>query len=66
MMNKKLMASWIIGGFFLLLGMLIIKNLDLVVGVTELSYVVTLLIAFIFVLLAGFFWMSATSTKKKE
>ncbi|MBU0530809.1 MAG: hypothetical protein KKC05_04000 [Nanoarchaeota archaeon] len=64
-MSGKLVASWILGSVFMLLGVWIVSNLELNLGVSEFSYAVTLILAFILFLLAGFSWISvAVATRQ--
>ncbi len=59
-MSSKLVFSWILGGVFLLLGVWIINNLRLTLGVSELSYAIAMLVAFIFILVAGLLWINVS------
>jgi len=64
-MSAKTVAVWILGGIFLLTGVWIIRNLELNIGVSEVSYVITLLISLVLFLLAGLCWISvAVATKR--
>jgi len=62
-MTAKLAAMWIAGGLFLLAGTWIVNNLEFAIGVTEYSYAFAMIIALIFFLLTGLFWIS---TAKNE
>jgi len=65
-MSVKLVGVWIVGAAFMLLGVWIIQNLELNVGVSGVSYVLALLIAFVMFLLAGLAWISvAVATRHK-
>ena len=65
-MSVKLVGVWVVGGVFMLLGSWIIQNLEFNVGVSEVSYVLALLIAFLMFLIAGLAWISvAVATKHK-
>ena len=65
-MSFKLIATWVIGGLFLLFGVWIIQNLELTIGVSEFSYLFAMTIAFLFFLVAGLCWISvAVGTKHK-
>jgi hypothetical protein len=59
-MSSKLVFSWILGGVFLLLGVWIINNLKLTLGVSEVSYAIAIIIAFIFILVAGLLWINVS------
>ena len=64
-MSAKTVGVWILGGIFLLIGVWIIRNLELNIGVSEVSYVMTLLISLVLFLLAGLCWISvAVATKR--
>jgi len=65
-MSVKLIATWVIGGLFLLFGTWIVQNLELTLGVSELSYIFAMAIALLFFLVAGLCWISvAVGTKHK-
>lgn len=65
-MSVKLVGVWIVGAAFMLLGVWIIRNLELNVGVSGVSYVLALLIAFVMFLLTGLAWISvAVATRHK-
>jgi Mg2+ and Co2+ transporter CorA len=49
----------IIGAFCLLIASLFAGNVEFVLGTTQASYYLTLLIAFVLILIAGIFWVSA-------
>jgi len=57
-MSVRLVVSWIVGSVFMLLALWIVSNLEVNVGVPEFNYFVTLILAFILILLAGFSWIS--------
>ena len=63
-MSSKLVFSWILGGVFLLLGIWIINNLRLTIGVTELSYAIAMIVALIFILMAGLLWINVSVAVK--
>ncbi len=63
-MSSKLVFSWVLGGIFLLLGIWIINNLKLTLGVSELSYAIAMIIAFIFILVAGLLWINVSVAVK--
>jgi len=64
-MELKLVAVWIIGSLLLLAGSWIISNLELTIGVTQVSYYIALLASFVLFLLAGLCWISvAVATRK--
>jgi len=65
-MGFKLIATWIIGGIFLLFGVWIVRNLEFTIGVSEFSYAFAMVIALLFFLVAGMAWISvAVGTKHK-
>ncbi len=63
-MSSKLVFSWILGGVFLLLGVWIINNLRLTIGVTEISYAIAMIVALIFILMAGLLWINVSVAVK--
>lgn len=65
-MSAQLVVSWILGSIFMLGGVWIITNLEMNLGVTESSYIVALIIAFIMFLLAGFLWISVAVGTEKQ
>lgn len=65
-MSLKLVSAWIAGGILLLIGVWIIQNLELGVGVSEVSYIFALLIALILFLIAGLCWISVAVATKHE
>lgn len=65
-MSTKLVFTWIVGGFFLLAGMWIIRNLEMNIGVGEVQYAFALIVAFILILLAGLCWISVAVATRHE
>ena len=64
-MGVKLVIVWILGGLLFLAGSWIMNNLELTIGVTQISYYMALLSALVLFLLAGLCWISvAVATKK--
>jgi hypothetical protein len=63
-MSSKLVFSWVLGGVFLLLGVWIINNLRLTIGVTEVSYAIAMIVALIFILMAGLLWINVSVAVK--
>jgi hypothetical protein len=57
-MELKLVLVWIIGGLFMVAGTWVMSNLELTIGVTEISYAIALLASLILYLLAGLCWIS--------
>ncbi len=55
----------VIGAFCLLIASLFAGNVEWVLGATETSYYGTLAIAFVLILVAGIFWVSAARSLKK-
>jgi len=63
-MEVKLVLVWIIGGLLLLAGTWITSNLELTIGVTDISYSIALLASLVLFLIAGLCWISvAVATK---
>lgn len=58
--TEQLILTWIAGGFFLLIGIWIIGNLEINVGVSGLSYAFAMLIAFVLLLVAGLCWITVS------
>ena len=50
---------WIIGAILLTFGALILGNVEWVEGTTQAGFLVSVVLAFLLVLLAGMFWISA-------
>lgn len=57
-MSAKLVISWAVGGLFLLLGVWIINNLRMTLGVTEISYAIALIVSYILILIGGLLWIN--------
>ncbi len=57
-MTARLVLSWGIGGLFILLGVWIVNNLKLTLGVSELSYAVAMIVAYILILIGGLLWIN--------
>ena len=62
----KLVGTWIAGGIFLLAGTWIVNNLRLETGVSDLSYALALVIAFILFLIAGLCWINVSVAAKHK
>ncbi len=62
----RLVGTWIAGGFFLTAGSWIVNNLRLETGVSEFSYALALIIAFIFFLIAGLCWINVGVAAKHK
>ena len=58
--QEQLIITWMAGGFFILLGTWIVSNLELNIGVSWVSYVFALLIAFVLFLVAGLCWITVS------
>ena len=58
--TEQLILTWLVGGFFLLLGVWIVGNLELNVGVTWVSYAFAMIIAFVLFLVAGLCWITVS------
>ena len=66
-MSFKLVGSWVLGAAMLLAGTWIMGNLELTVGVSDYSYALAFLVAFILFLVAGLLWISvAVATRSKK
>jgi hypothetical protein len=65
-MSTKLVGGWILGSLLLLAGTWIIQNLKLEVGVTDLSYALAFLIAFVLFLLGGLAWISVAVATRRD
>jgi hypothetical protein len=63
-MSSKLVVTWIMGGFFMLIGSWIVNNLEMNIGVSQVSYTLALIIALIFFLIAGLMWINVASGLK--
>ena len=58
--TEQLILTWLVGGFFLLIGIWIIGNLELNVGVSMVSYAFAMIIAFVLLLVAGLCWITVS------
>jgi len=65
-MSIKLVGAWVLGALLLLAGTWIIQNLKYEVGVSELSYTLAALVAFIFFLLGGLAWISVAVATRRD
>ncbi len=65
-MSMKLVGAWVLGALLLAAGTWIIQNLKLEVGVSEFSYGLALLVAFIFFLLGGLAWISVAVATRRD
>jgi hypothetical protein len=63
-MSSKLVVTWIMGGFFMLIGVWIVNNLEMNIGVSQVSYILALIVALIFILIAGLMWINVASGLK--
>lgn len=57
---------WILGALSFFLGTLIAGNLEWVEGTTNVSFAVSVVIAFLFILFAGALWISAAVNARQE
>ena len=57
---------WLLGTVFLFLGSMITGNLEWVEGTTQLSFWLSVLIAFFMLLIAGMCWISAAVNARHE
>ena len=57
----QLILTWMAGGLFLLVGVWIVGNLEINVGVSWASYAFAMLIAFVFFLVAGLCWITVST-----
>lgn len=55
---------WVFGAVFILLGSMIAGRIDKTLGVTDISYVLAILISFIFFLIGGLLWISVSFALK--
>ncbi len=56
---------WILGAVFMAFGGLILGNVEWVEGATRFSFVLSLILAFLLILIAGMFWISAAVNAKE-
>jgi uncharacterized membrane protein len=61
----RMSLFWVLGAACMLLGSMIVGHLDKTLGVTDISYSLALLTAFILILLGGFFWISVAVALKR-
>ena len=57
---------WILGAISFFLGTLIVGNLQWVEGTTNASFVLSIIIAFLFILFAGALWISSAVNARQE
>ena len=57
---------WLLGTVLLFIGALIAGNIEWVEGTTEYSYLLSILIAFVLLLLTGMCWISAAVNARHE
>ena len=57
---------WILGAVFMFLATLIAGNIEWIEGTTPFSFWISVLIAFIFFLMAGVAWISAAANLRQE
>jgi hypothetical protein len=62
----KLVGAWVLGALFLLAGSWIVQNLKFEIGVSELSYGLAIVVAFILFLLAGLSWISVGVATRRD
>lgn len=65
-MSMKLVGAWVIGALLLVAGTWIIQNLKFEIGVSELSYGLAFIVAFILFLLGGLAWISVAVATRKD
>ncbi len=64
-MTLKLIGSWIFGGILITVSAWILGHIEQTVGVSPVSYVLALFVAFVLILVGGLAWISvATATAK--
>lgn len=64
-MTVKLISFWILGGLSMLFGFFITNNLKYEIGVTDLGFVLALVVALVLILIAGLFWISVAVASKQ-
>lgn len=57
---------WILGALSFFVGTLIAGNLEWVEGTTNTSFVLSVIVAFLFILFAGALWISAAANSRTE
>ncbi|MBI5060792.1 MAG: hypothetical protein HZB67_00595 [Candidatus Aenigmarchaeota archaeon] len=57
---------WILGAIFMMLGAVIAGNIEWVEGTAGWSFALSLVIAFVFFLIAGLCWISSAVNARKE
>jgi hypothetical protein len=63
-MSHKLVLVWFIGGLLMLGGTMITGNLEMNVGVSEVSYYMAVIAALVLFLLAGLCWIAVAAASK--
>lgn len=56
----RITLFWVVGAVFILFGSMIAGSLQKTIGVTDISYALAILIAFVFFLIGGLLWISVS------
>ena len=62
--NWKLVTFWVFGALCILFASMISSRLEIVPGVTELSYLIALIISHILVMVGGLLWIAVAIAAK--
>jgi hypothetical protein len=65
-MSARLVGAWVLGAVLMLFGTWIIQNLKFEIGVSDVSYALALVMAFIFFLLGGLAWISVAVATRRD
>ena len=57
---------WILGSVFFFIGTLIAGNIEWVEGTTAFSFWISIILAFVLILVAGMMWVSAAVNARQE
>ena len=64
-MAVKHVLVWFMGGLLMLAGSWIMSNLEMTVGVTQMSYYMAMVAALVLFLLAGMCWIFAANSGRR-
>lgn len=64
--NVKMVVFWVLGSALILFGSMIAGHLEKTLGVSDTSYLLALLVAFVLFLVGGLLWISVAVKKTAE
>ncbi len=63
--NWKIVTFWVLGAVCMMFGSMIAGRIDKTIGVTDASYLLALIVAFILFLFGGLLWVSVAIAVQK-